>query len=64
MTHILTTKEAASYLSLAPQTLNKWRIKGEYIPFCKIGRRVAYVRADLDEFIEKSRISSTSAEAA
>jgi len=60
MTEILNTKQAATYLSLAPQTLNKWRIKGEHLPFLKIGRRVAYSRSDLDEFISQCRVHSTS----
>jgi Helix-turn-helix domain len=57
---MLTTAEAAAYLSLAPHTLNVWRITGRGPAFVKIGRRIAYRKAALDEFITARTFSSTS----
>ena len=45
----LTTKEAAAYLRLQAHTLAVWRLTGRYeLPFQKIGRRVFYLKSDLD----------------
>lgn len=56
----LNVKEAAIYLGVAAQTLNRWRMKaGEGPPFVKLGRRVVYERADLDAFLAQQRRAST-----
>ena len=47
---MLTTKEAARYLGLAPATLNKWRVYGTGPTFIKLGRAVRYHRSDLDAY--------------
>lgn len=45
----MTTKEAAAYLRLQEHTLAVWRLTGRYdLRFQKIGRRVFYLRSDLD----------------
>jgi len=53
---LLTTEEAASYLNLAAQTLRRWRVTGESLPFVRLGdgpkSAIRYRRADLDEWIE------------
>lgn len=53
---ILTTKQAAEYLSLAEATLMTWRCtKAVKVPFVKIGQKcVRYRKADLDAFIESN----------
>ena len=49
---LLTTDEAAHYLSVTQQTLEAWRYnKTVNIPYVKIGRCVRYRREDLAAFI-------------
>ena len=48
------------HLNLSPRTLEKMRVVGEGPPFCKFGRRVAYVVKDLDAWAANRRCSSTS----
>lgn len=57
---MLTTKDAASYLGLAVQTLAKLRVIGESPPFYKFGRQVLYDRSELDAWISERRRRSTS----
>lgn len=59
-TDLLTTTAAAEYLKVAKQTMAIWRLTGRGPTFRKIGRRVAYRKADLDNFIEKNTFNSTS----
>tara|TARA_R110000824_G_scaffold103732_1_gene246388 strand:+ start:211 stop:429 length:219 start_codon:yes stop_codon:yes gene_type:complete len=58
----LTTKQAAEYLGLHPQTLSNWRSSGLVrIPFCRLGRKhVIYEIDALDAFIASNMVSSTS----
>jgi len=51
---LLDEKAAAAFLQLAPGTLSVWRSTGRYgIPFVKVGRRVRYRRADLENWLER-----------
>lgn len=53
----LNTDEAAEYLGVAPATLSIWRCTGRYVlPYLKIGRKVLYLRSDLDRFISSHRM--------
>ena len=54
------TKAAASYLDVADNTLEKWRVYGTGPRFYKLGRKVRYRRRDLDAWIESRLCSSTS----
>ena len=50
---MLTRNEAATYLSVKPQTLACWTHHGRYaLPYVKVGRSVRYRLADLDAFLE------------
>lgn len=61
MKALMTAKEAAAALLLAPQTLAKYRSTGTpAIPFVKIGRRVCYAREDIERFIASRTRMSTS----
>lgn len=62
--HALNTEEAAAYVGLSPSWMAKLRVFGSPIPFRKLGRRVVYLKSDLDAWLEKSRRTSTSEEAA
>lgn len=49
------TTQAAEYLGLKPSTLCVWRSTGRYsLTYRKIGRKVYYLKNDLDAFIEAS----------
>jgi excisionase family DNA binding protein len=62
---VLTTTEAAAYLSIQPTTLEQWRWNGKSPRFVKIGRSVRYRVADLDAFLaERVFTSTTEAQAA
>ena len=52
--------EAARYLGVSGSFLAKKRCTGGGPPFCKIGRRVLYDIADLQEFAEQAKRRSTS----
>jgi hypothetical protein len=55
----LSTPQAAGYLQLKPNTLERWRSDGGGPLFVKVGGRVFYRREDLDDFIESRRRKST-----
>lgn len=53
---LLTTEEAAEYLKLKPNTLERWRVQyPDRLPFVKIGRTVKYRKEDLQAFITNNR---------
>ncbi len=56
----LNNEEAAQYLGLKAATLNKWRVYGEGPPFIKVGRLVRYRRTDLDAYLSRRLVQSTS----
>ena len=58
--HALDTKSSAQYLGIRPITLYQMRLKGTGPIFRKIGRRVVYLRKDLDSFLDASARRSTS----
>jgi hypothetical protein len=53
-------QEAAEYLKLSPRTLEKLRVGGGGPPFRKLGRRVVYALADLEEWAARGKCESTS----
>jgi excisionase family DNA binding protein len=60
---LLTEKEAANFLNVAPGTLSVWRSVGRYaVPFLKVGSKVRYRRSDLEAWLE-SRTRSNGATA-
>lgn len=61
--NLLTEKQAAEYLELAPGTLSVWRSTGRYaLPFLKIGHNVRYRESDLKAWLE-SRLQDSGATA-
>ncbi len=54
------TLAAAEHLGLAESTLEKLRVTGGGPVFCKLGRRVIYLAADLDAWVASRRVGSTS----
>ena len=57
---LLNVNEVATQLGLSVSYLNKLRLSREGPKFLKFGHRVAYVPADLAEWIETRRRASTS----
>ena len=56
----LNTAQAAEYLGLSPTTLEKLRCAGTGPKFAKLGRAVRYRSSDLEEYLNKRMVSSTS----
>lgn len=59
--HLLTECDVADITRLSRRTLERLRAAGTGPRFAKLGRRVFYRRSDLEDWIESSLISSTSA---
>jgi predicted DNA-binding transcriptional regulator AlpA len=57
---LLDTPAAARRLGLQPSTLHSWRWSGRGPRFVKLGGRVRYSAADLDQFIDEHTRTSTS----
>jgi hypothetical protein len=55
-----TPREAAAYLHSSESTLAKLRVYGGGPAFCRIGRAIRYRQADLDDFMSRTRVRSTS----
>ena len=51
----LTTRQAAAYLTLSPRTLDRYRGAGKGPAFHKFETRIAYARADLEEWARARR---------
>lgn len=60
---LLDETEAAKYLSIGVGTLSVWRSTGRYkLIFIKVGRKVRYRRADLDDWLtSRTRVSGATA---
>ena len=48
---MLTEEEAAAYIGVSPATLRSWRCRERGPRFIKVGRRVGYLRKDLDAYL-------------
>lgn len=56
----LRVTQAAHYLGLSVNTLNKWRVQGRGPNFVKLGRAVCYKQSELDAWLDRQVHSSTS----
>lgn len=56
----LRTDEAAQFLGLSPRTLEKHRTYGTGPIYRKLGGRVVYAVADLQQWADLGKVSSTS----
>jgi len=52
----LNHKDAADYLGVASQTLYNWRCRRHGPDYVLMGRKVIYLRSDLNRFIESNRV--------
>ena len=55
----LTETELAKQLNISARTLQAQRLKGDGIPFVKIGRAVRYSAADVAAYLTAHKCSST-----
>jgi predicted DNA-binding transcriptional regulator AlpA len=54
---ILSEKEAAALLDVNPGTLKRWRSEGKGPAYTKDGS-VRYLRSDIDQYLERMRVST------
>ncbi len=52
--------QAAAYLKSSTSTLAKHRLRGDGVPYKKLGRNVLYAKRDCDEYLASRRRLSTS----
>lgn len=56
---LLSRKQAAEFLGLAPQTLAAWATNKRYdLPYVHVGRLVKYRIADLERFITSRTVGA------
>jgi hypothetical protein len=53
---LLDTIAASAYLRTPKRTLELYRAQGRPPVYCRVGRRVLYRRADLDQFLSDCRV--------
>jgi excisionase family DNA binding protein len=53
---LLTREAAAEYLNLQVCTLEGWAHMLKNLPYLKLGRRVMYSKADLDEYLKSCKV--------
>ena len=57
--------EAAAYLGIKPESLEIWRsTRRHIIPYLRIGRRIRYRRADLDQWLTSRTVGHVATGAA
>ena len=54
----MSLKEAAEYISISTCGLNRKKDEG-IIPFSKLGKRVIFLKTDLDEYVAKNKSTAT-----
>jgi hypothetical protein len=59
---LFTPSEAAEFLRANERSLERWRSAGNGPAFIKIGRRVCYRLADLENWVAQQRRSHTTAD--
>ena len=53
--------QAAKKLGVSVHTLRSWRFSSKGPSYLKLGKRVVYLRQDLDDFLLSRRITPTAA---
>jgi predicted DNA-binding transcriptional regulator AlpA len=60
MPKVITAKVAARFVGLSESTLAKLRLNGNGPVYCKLGRRVVYRPADLEQWLQSRTARDTS----
>jgi predicted DNA-binding transcriptional regulator AlpA len=58
---LLDPTAASQFLGISKSFLDKRRVRGDGPPYRKIGRRVFYWRSELEQWVDQSARTSTSA---
>lgn len=56
MKEVYTEREAAGYLGVHRGTLANWRAHKKNLSFSKQGKFVRYLKSDLDEFLQRTKV--------
>jgi len=57
---VLPARDAARFVGLSESTLAKLRLNGNGPVYCKLGRRVVYRPADLEQWLQSRTVRDTS----
>ncbi len=57
----LSERDAASFLGITQRTLQDWRLNRRGPAFIRLGRRIAYDRGDLEQFLAANRVEPAQA---
>jgi predicted DNA-binding transcriptional regulator AlpA len=57
---VVSVEVAARFVGLSPSTLAKLRLNGNGPVYCKLGRRVVYRPADLEQWLQSRTARNTS----
>ena len=52
-TYLLTPQEYARYCRCSVRTLDRERAEGRGCPYVRLGRRILYRRADIDQYMQE-----------
>lgn len=55
MHYLLTTQQAAQYLNISTRTLERYRQQASGPLFIRFGRRVAYDKKDLKQWLDENK---------
>jgi hypothetical protein len=56
---VVNTKQASTFLGLAPETLEVWRCtRRQKLPYLKVGRSVRYLLGDLRKFQDSCKVGA------
>jgi excisionase family DNA binding protein len=55
---LLTVREAAKYLKMSFDTMNRWRVQRRGPDYVKMGKKVVYAKEALDQFIKKNTVKT------
>jgi len=60
MSELLTPEEVSGLTGVSTETLAQWRSQKKHIPYLKVGRLVRYHPQDLEEYLQRCKVSVSS----
>ena len=58
---LITSRVLAGLLNVSERTLERRRLRGDFIPFKTVGRRILYAKSDVIAYLEAMTFTSTAA---
>jgi hypothetical protein len=58
---LITSHALAALLNVSVRTLERRRLRGDFIPFRTVGRRILYAKSDVVAYLDAMRFTSTAA---